>query len=278
MPESIQVAAVPAQNMDGQTHLVGERDGAFVRVAPQSLNAVFIPDLRLQIIKADIVGNNGKFRPKNSILVKLEYPADALFLQYNPRIVLLRQSGNNSLKRYYNENTAPTPDLVGTVRGYRQRTRKYAYTRPVEGVGLIGGDSRYFAFPFGSPDMQRYGNATSFVLMEKYAPADATQNVYFTVDRYLAHFADITVNEAPALSSVNLRRGGLAKRRFTFIDGQPYNGYGRPYASANIGFQLVTDAGKSNIVYVKVRVLCQLVDVVQNEWNVVKSWSLMPNI
>jgi hypothetical protein len=276
MPESIQITDVPAQNMNAQTRLVGEQGGAFVRVEPQSLNAVFIPDLRLQIIKADIVGNNGKFRPKNSILVKLEYPADAAFLQYNPRIVLLRQSGNRVKERRYGANNAPSPELIGTVWGYRQMTRKYAYTRPAS-----NSLARYFSFPIGSPDMQRHGNETSFVLMEEYDPGDANNNVYFTVDRYLAHFADIEINEPPTYSHVRLRRGGLGLRKFRFKNGEAPEAGMNNYVSANIGFQLVTDAGKSNIVYVKVKIFYKEVRTSGNsgwQFRVVKTWSLLPGI
>jgi hypothetical protein len=64
----------------------------------------------------------------------------------------------------------------------------------------------------------------------------------------------ITLPSANIITEVRLKRGGLPARKFTFVSGN-LSEAGSNYASTVIGYQLVTDAGCSNIVYLKVKAI-----------------------
>jgi hypothetical protein len=178
----------------------------------------------------------------------MNYPPDAEFLNYNPRIVLLRQSGNTSFIRY----------IGGVESGSRQTTKRFAYTKYADGNSV--------EFLLESPCAQRFGNYYSFCLMTTDNNGDFEN--YYTIDEYIRRYASvksiggnggglimltaekggITLPGVNGITEVRLKRGGLPARKFTFVSGNLSEAGGN-YASTVIGFQLVTDAGCSNIVY-----------------------------
>lgn len=207
--------------------------------------SVYIPHISLAILKKESESTNNQFlRPKNGIIVSMNFSQNADFLNYNPRIVLLRQSGSR------------TQFVNGSIRN-RQATKRFAYTKDGSGNNI--------SFPLQSPCAQRFGNRFSFCLSEYNGQVFTG---YYTANEYCAHYAYV-VDILPGIKQVRLTRGGIGSRRFSYSVGEfPYPG---SYASVVIGFQLVTDAGCSNIVYVKVKAIyTQLKQLIY-------TWSLLPN-
>lgn len=263
MAESININDVPVlQNPTANTKLVGVENGQWAQVPASSLGGntepgIVIPTLTLQIVKEDVSSlmhpNIG--RPRGAIVVRLNYPANAAFLQHNPRIVMLRQSGNRAAGRGKKSD--------GTFKFYRMKSKKFAYTRRREFLNNKWIEHRYWEFPFGSPDMQHLNeDLHEFCLMNPGSP-----EFYFTPQMYCEYFCS-TIAPGNGIFFEHLRRGGLKPNKMQHGGTSGYS-----YASAIIGFQLMTDAGRSNIVFVKLKLINQASD---STYIFNKSWSILP--
>jgi hypothetical protein len=188
----------------------------------------------------------------------MEFPSDAAFLRHNPRIVLLRQSGNLN-------------NMHGNDNRMRQKIKRYAYTRK-----LIDDNKQlpYYDFIFPSlehdpdrPDVLRAGNNFQFCLY------DAFNDEMFTPDVYFNHFGETRTDSASGVIFKTIKRGGIKGRHVTY---HPTNGkIGTGYASSMLGFQLITDAGKSNIVYVKFKLIVLKPVQAGGQYYTVATWSIV---
>jgi hypothetical protein len=258
--QAININSVPIITPDNNTYLAGVKDGNWGRIQAANIVSEFkaIPDINLSVMK-----NTVGARTKNSILASMRFPSQAAyleFLQQNPRFVLIRQTGNMNNSHGH---TDARP---------RQKTKRFGYTR----LTLPNDTQQEFKFvcpvanqPTGSrADVIWMDGIYSLLMVEVHTSQK------FTPERYFSYFGSQTVYNNGDIA-LRIRRGGIKSRNLYYHPDTGVPTGGRKYASSLIGFQLISNNGRSNIVYVKFKIII-LFNKTTNKYYHVYTWSVLP--
>jgi hypothetical protein len=264
--QAINVNNVPVGNPTANTKLVGVENGAWLQVPAASIKGNYqAPQINLAVIKEDVWSNYGNVlvRSRGSLLVSIRFKSIAEyyeFMQTSPQIVMLRQSGNSNNWHGMTDHRA------------RQKTKRFAYTRK-----RLSATNQLNYYPFYVPQINRSdawydydSNIFSFILRDGYANDEP-----FTYQHYFNQFCH--KEENGNIVAITIRRGGIQSRKAIYnkqTGGITPNNKNM-YASSLLGFQLFSGDARSNIVYVKFKVIVYYNNT-SHLYDDIRTWSILP--